>query len=130
MKTRLFFLVVGVMAVILISTSLASGSDAEDQKAQKEQTALCLGCHAPFDKVVEASANWTMPTGEKVNPHRYVPHDSKLEDEISDCVHCHTVHPLDPLPAAKSIDLSKLNVQWCYQACHHEKNFQSCKDCH
>jgi hypothetical protein len=130
MRTRLFFIVLGILTIILISTSLAFGTDADDQKARKEQTALCLGCHGPFDKVMEASANWTMADGKKLNPHRYVPHDSKLEDEVPDCTHCHTAHPLDPLPAAKSIDLSKLNEQWCYQACHHEKNFQSCKDCH
>jgi hypothetical protein len=89
----------------------------------------CLGCHGPFDKLIEATANYVAPTGEKTSPHRYIPHDSKLDKDIPDCTHCHTAHPLSPLPAKASIDLSKVSVEWCY-TCHHEKNLRSCKDCH
>ena len=89
----------------------------------------CLGCHGPFDKLIQVSANYVAPSGEKTSPHRYVPHDSKQEKDIPDCSHCHTQHPLSPLPDKASIDLSKVNVEWCY-TCHHEKNFTSCKDCH
>jgi hypothetical protein len=89
----------------------------------------CLDCHGPFDKLIEVTAKYVAPTGEKTSPHRYVPHDSKLEKDIPDCTHCHTAHPLSPLPAKASIDLSKVSVEWCY-TCHHEKNFESCKNCH
>jgi hypothetical protein len=89
----------------------------------------CLDCHGPFDKIIAASARYVAPSGEKLSPHRYVPHDSKLAKDIPECTHCHTKHPVSPLPASGSIDLSKVNVEWCF-TCHHEKNFQSCKDCH
>jgi hypothetical protein len=90
----------------------------------------CLNCHGAFDKIIEASAKYVAPSGEKTSPHRYVPHDSKKEEDVPECSHCHTAHPLDPLPAKGSIDLSKTDVQWCYDACHHEKDLTSCKKCH
>jgi len=90
----------------------------------------CLQCHGSFAKIAEASASYVTPSGEKTNPHRYVPHDSKKDDDIPECSHCHTAHPLDPLPRKGTVDLSKVNVQWCYEACHHEKDFTPCKKCH
>ena len=42
----------------------------------------------------------------------------------------HTGHPLGPLPAKGSIDLCKVGVKWCYDACHHEKDFTPCEKCH
>ena len=89
----------------------------------------CLDCHGPFDKLIEVSAHYVAPSGEKTSPHRYVPHDSKLEKDIPDCSRCHTAHSLSSLPAKGSIDLSKVSVEWCF-TCHHEKNFKSCKECH
>ena len=89
----------------------------------------CLHCHGPFNKLIEVTANYVAPSGEKTSPHRYVPHDSKLEKDIPECSHCHTAHSLSSLPANGSMDLSKVSVEWCF-TCHHEKNFQSCKDCH
>jgi len=89
----------------------------------------CLGCH-PFDKLIEATATYVAPSGEKTSPHRYVPHDSKKDEDIPECTNCHTAHPQDPLPTHGSIDLSKVTVQWCYDVCHHEKNLTSCKQCH
>ncbi len=90
----------------------------------------CLDCHGPFDKLIESTANYVAPSGEKTSPHRYVPHDSKKAEDIPECKRCHAAHPLDPLPAHGSIDLSKVGVQWCYDACHHEKNLTTCKECH
>jgi hypothetical protein len=90
----------------------------------------CLDCHGPFDKLIEASAKYVAPSGEKTSPHRYVPHDSKLEKDIPECGHCHTAHPLSPLPVKGSLDLSKVSVQWCYETCHHQKDLKSCKECH
>ena len=90
----------------------------------------CLDCHGPFEDIIKASTNYVTPGGEKTSPHRYVPHDSKLEKDIPECTQCHAAHSLVHLPAKGSIDLSKVTVQWCYATCHHEKNFTSCKDCH
>jgi hypothetical protein len=89
----------------------------------------CLDCHGPFAKLIQSVPSYVAPSGEKISPHRYVPHDSKLEKDIPKCSHCHTTHPVSPLPAKGSIDVSKVSVQWCFD-CHHNKDFQSCKDCH
>jgi len=89
----------------------------------------CLSCH-PFDKLIEATGQYVAPSGEKTSPHRYVPHDSKKDADIPECTNCHVAHPLDPLPTQGSVDLSKVNVQYCYDTCHHEKNFTPCKSCH
>jgi hypothetical protein len=98
--------------------------------AAKAAENVCLGCHGSFDKIIEASGKFVAPSGEKTSPHRYVPHDSKKAEDAPECTNCHTRHPLDPLPAKGSIDLSKVTVQWCYEVCHHEKNLKSCKECH
>jgi hypothetical protein len=70
------------------------------------------------------------PSGEKISPHRYVPHNSTSDDDIPECVNCHTAHPQDAPPAAGAAHAAKVNVKWCYESCHHEKNFKSCKECH
>jgi hypothetical protein len=129
MEIRWFVIGIGisVSAGILSATHsavLASGPAAGDSKKE------CLACHGPFDKLIEASSKYVAPSGEKTSPHRFVPHDSNKEEDIPECTHCHKAHPLDPLPAEGSIDLSKTAVQWCYDACHHEKNLTSCKKCH
>ena len=116
MRIRSCLVIIGMAACVWIVTAADS----------KE----CLTCHGPFDKLAEASAKYVAPSGEKGSPHRFVPHDSKKEGDIPECANCHKAHPVDPLPAKGSIDLSKVNVQWCYDTCHHEKNFEPCKKCH
>lgn len=93
-------------------------------------TEACLDCHGPFEKITEATAKWKAPSGEETSPHRYVPHDSKQASDIPECSSCHTAHAISPPPAAVSIDLKTLSVDWCYTTCHHEKNFTPCKECH
>jgi hypothetical protein len=115
MRTRFYFIGIG----ILVCAWILGAKDNE-----------CLSCHAPYDKIVEATKNYVAPSGEKGSPHKYIPHDSKKVDEIPECSHCHTAHSLDPLPAKGSLDKSKVKVQWCYDECHHEKNLTSCKQCH
>ena len=90
----------------------------------------CLDCHGPFEKITEATADWKAPSGERTSPHRYVPHDAKQASDIPECRNCHAAHTISPPPAAGSIDLKKLSVDWCYTTCHHEKNFTPCKECH
>lgn len=141
MRNRLLFVGIGMLVFSLILIPKAPLS-AQDQ-GQGTQTVAsgpgqaatvskdtCLNCHGPFDKIVEASGNYIAPSGEKTSPHRYVPHDSKKNGDIPECTNCHTAHSLDPLPTRGSIDISKVGVQWCYESCHHEKNFTSCKECH
>jgi hypothetical protein len=90
----------------------------------------CLHCHGPFDKLIAASTNYVAPSGEKTSPHRYVPHSSTNAADVPECSHCHSTHSISPRPARGSIDKSKLDVQWCYETCHHEKDFTPCIKCH
>jgi hypothetical protein len=137
MKIRLFFIAIGILGCV--SILIANGPVSAQTAGQPAKAASpasgpsksdCLNCHGPFDKIIESTGDYVAPSGEKLSPHRYVPHDSKKDEDIPECTNCHTAHPLDPLPAQGSIDLSKVNVQWCYTSCHHEKNFTSCKQCH
>jgi hypothetical protein len=97
----------------------------------------CLRCH-PWAKVVEASAKYATPDGAKGNPHVYLdlsgestkPHDSKKDADIPECLKCHTAHAVSPAPKKGDIDLTKVSVKWCFDACHHEKNFEKCDKCH
>ncbi len=85
----------------------------------------CLSCHGPFNKLV-ASANHQAPSGEKISPHRYVPHNPKNEAKaIPECSNCHEPHSVALPP-----NVPKGHVQWCYTTCHHKHTFQACKDCH
>jgi len=88
----------------------------------------CLDCHGPFDKLV-AAANYQAPSGEKITPHRYVPHGAREAKAIPECSNCHEPHPVPP-PSTGFVSQSKPDVQWCYTACHHKNTFQPCKDCH
>jgi hypothetical protein len=137
MKIRLFFIAIGIL--VCVCFLIANGPVSAQSAGQPAKAAApaagpsksdCLNCHGPFDKIIESTGNYVAPSGEKLSPHRYVPHDSKKDDDIPECANCHTAHPLDPLPAQGSVDLSKANVQWCYATCHHAKNFTSCKQCH
>jgi hypothetical protein len=137
MKIRLFFIAIGILACAWIFCAMghisaqAPGQETHSAGSQSGPSKSdCLNCHGPFDKLIEASGQYVAPSGEKISPHRYVPHDSTKDEDIPECTRCHTAHSLDPLPAQGSIDLSKVNVQWCYDSCHHEKNFTSCKQCH
>ena len=146
MRTRilLFLLTLTLATVVLGSRNLIAAAAQANGKEPALNSATnapasaptagktedkCLDCHGPFNKLVAATTNYVASSGEKISPHRYVPHDSKLEKDIPDCSHCHKAHSLSSLPAKGSIDLSKVSVEWCFE-CHHEKTFQSCKDCH
>jgi hypothetical protein len=137
MKFRLFIVGIGILACawIVCANSQISAQTPKQETHSSASASVpskseCLSCHGPFDKLVENTGKYVAPSGEKVSPHRYVPHDSKKDEDIPKCTLCHRPHSLDPLPAQGSVDLSKVNVQWCYDSCHHEKNLTSCKQCH
>jgi len=109
---------------------LARGSDRGHEQpstigAEGSSSAACLECHGPFEKLASAPPFFVAPSGEKINPHRYVPHDLK---EVPDCVSCHKPHSATP-SAGEIADLPKPNVTSCFE-CHHTKTFQNCQDCH
>jgi predicted CXXCH cytochrome family protein len=88
-------------------------------------TVACLKCHGPFEKLISAPPKFVTQKGEKINPHRYVPHDLK---DIPECVSCHKPHSATP-NAGEIAALPKPNVKTCYE-CHHKEDFASCKSCH
>ncbi len=82
----------------------------------------CLECHGPYEQLASAEPGFAFSPDLKINPHRYVPHDSK---EIPDCTGCHEEHPVPPTEPVKK----PTSVAWCY-ACHHTQDFSDCKQCH
>ena len=90
---------------------------------------LCLGCHQ-WAKVTEKSAGYTTTKGANVNPHVFVPHKSKADTDIPECENCHTPHSMSKFPEKGEVDLTKVNMNWCFSACHHKKNFTKCDKCH
>jgi hypothetical protein len=115
---------VTVLPAVAAAASPSAQPGAPAPAASKE---ACLNCHGPFDKLV-ASLNYQAPSGEKITPHRYVPHSAKEAKAIPECSNCHEPHPVPP--ATSTAGLPKPDVQWCYTACHHKNTFQLCKDCH
>lgn len=141
MRNRFVLVISGILSGVFIFTTIETRStlDATSQSGQIVLAAQsntgptkseCLGCHGPFDKMTKETGKYTAPSGEKISPHRFVPHDSTKDEDIPECTNCHVAHPFDPPPAHGSVDLSKVDVKWCYDSCHHEKNFTSCKQCH
>ena len=97
----------------------AAGNGANGQAA-------CVNCHE-FDELASMKPAFKAPSGEIINPHRYIPHSEKKPENVPDCADCHTPHPIPPM---EKIDLSKIGVESCYLSCHHQQNFEPCDDCH
>jgi hypothetical protein len=119
------------LTMLLLSGVLFSMQvPAEQETAPKEEKKIaaktCLGCHGPYEKLREATADYKTDNGETVTPHQYVPHAEKTE--IPECVECHEPHPI-PLED-KSKVAKPQNLDWCYSSCHHAHNLQPCKTCH
>jgi hypothetical protein len=94
------------------------------------ESAPCLVCHGPFDRLIEITKSYMAPSYERTSPHRFIPHDQPAAENIPDCTHCHSEHALSPLPASGTIDVTKVEISWCYAACHHKANFTPCRSCH
>jgi hypothetical protein len=118
------------VTILLASSVLASTAPSVQSSSPPAASSksACLNCHGPFDALA-ANANYHAPSGEKISPHRHVPHTSTGITSIPGCDNCHAPHPVPPSPAAVAA-LPKPDVQWCYTACHHKNTFQLCKDCH
>jgi hypothetical protein len=127
MKRKFAFICVGVILCVLTTSS--SGTSQTNAPAMTASKEACLNCHGPFDKLAAATPSYKAPSGEKITPHRYVPHDSKEAKGIPECGNCHQPHPAEPT-AVDLAALIKADVQWCYTTCHHKNNFEPCKGCH
>jgi hypothetical protein len=102
-----------------MSTFVANTASMQDKPADKP---ACLDCHGPFEQLASAEPSFAFSADLKINPHRYIPHNSK---EVPDCAGCHEVHPVPPTEPVKK----PTSVAWCY-ACHHLQDFTDCKQCH
>jgi hypothetical protein len=111
------------------ATTAPSGAPQTNTSTMATSKDRCLNCHGPFDKLAAATTNHMAASGERITPHRYVPHDSKDAKAIPECGNCHQSHPVRPTASDLAV-LPKSNVQWCYTNCHHENNFTPCKNCH
>lgn len=87
---------------------------------------VCLGCHGPFDELAAAPITFTADNGDKINPHRHVPHNRSDEKSVVECTKCHKPHPV---PLTSKAEVAKPNVEWCF-SCHHTNDFLPCKACH
>lgn len=112
-------------ALSLVSFKAAS---AEESKEGGELAVKCFDCHESFDELStkEPAFEFTAKEGDKplkINPHKYVPHESKT---VPDCLSCHTPHKVDITEASQA---PKAKIDYCF-GCHHEKTFAKCADCH
>ncbi len=112
--------------VFLVSATDAYMQEAASQAEDSDVAEKCLACHGPYDKLAEATSDYVAESGETVTPHMYVPHAEK--QDIPACTECHVPHeiPLDDKTEVVKPD----NLNYCYQSCHHMRNFQTCSSCH
>ena len=114
-------------------TSPASGAAATESHPPQTGAGkdVCLGCHGPFDELIERTAKYVAPSGETTSPHRYLPHKETAKEarSLPDCGNCHQTHPVPPAPSDLAA-LPKPKVEWCYKKCHHTKDFTPCMTCH
>jgi len=120
--SRILHICSSILALTLLLSESATGASTASPAAQSAKE-TCLECHGPFDKLIAATANYTMPSGEKMSPHRYVPHKSK---DIPECSNCHTPHPV-PLTSTEGLPTPK--TDYCY-TCHHAGVLIECRACH
>lgn len=105
------------------SPTASSGDISETVSAQNANP--CLACHK-YDELLALKPKFQVKSG-AVNPHWYVPHDSK---QIPECTNCHVPHATSPLPKGpQDVDMSQVNIEMCF-SCHHLQNFSPCKTCH
>jgi predicted CXXCH cytochrome family protein len=130
MMTTRSFLIFALVGLLVASLSVSQAADPQakpdDSATSSGDKDVCLQCHGPFDNLAAGPKNFTADSGEKINPHRYVPHDRKVEKSIPVCTKCHKPHPI-PLTSKK--DVPEPSIEWCY-TCHHTEEFKACGACH
>jgi hypothetical protein len=120
-------LTVVILGVFLVSTiKIAEAAPKTDKTKTEIKPVACITCHS-FEALNARKASFKAERDEMVNPHLYIPHNEKKPENVQDCINCHTQHPI---PLKEKVDLSKVNVDSCYLACHHQQNFEPCNKCH
>lgn len=118
------------------SSSKADSTPSKQESPAPTLTAEdCLACHGPYEEIMAASSTWISPEGDTVNPHTTVDNtiptheNPHLPDAAPiNCTGCHTQHP-DTVTSADQVEKPD-NVTYCYNNCHHERNFKKCSGCH
>ena len=122
-QSRILNTCTSILALTLLLSGPSPATAASTEAGSSKDA--CLGCHGPFEKLIAATSDYKMQSGDqeiKSNPHRYVPHKSK---DIPECSNCHKPHPV---PLTSTEGLSKPKAQWCY-GCHHAGVLE-CGICH
>ena len=135
MKTfsRMTKLAVILLLILLLGVGLSCGGSrgvaakkapAKKPAAARVQKPACLDCHGPYPDLVAEAPTVTIKDGSKVNPHWYVPHETKT---VPDCALCHEDHPLPP----EEIETTR-NIYYCFSCHHHREDFTPCNNviCH
>jgi hypothetical protein len=127
MKKRFSLLWEAVLAsVLLLGIFVTAVAEVPNKTIEIKGVAKkCLTCHHPsYEKIREATAKYKTFNGETVTPHQYVPHKDKTD--IPDCTECHEAHPIPPTGKV----VKPKDISFCYTACHHMNDLQSCTKCH
>jgi len=83
---------------------------------------FCFDCHVPnehtsYEEIVARTEDYTV-NDEKVNPHDPHAGVERSDIEQTECSRCHQMHK------------ESRGINYCYNACHHERNFENCNACH
>jgi hypothetical protein len=117
MKTKLTILVSALLTLAAFSVS------AQTAAMKKEQ---CLACHGPtFEDLIKKNVQAQSDSG-PVNPHVWIPHAGGPEKQATECIECHSQHPMPPKKGYKDESVS---LEPCY-ACHHNYQLKACSSCH
>lgn len=111
-----------VLLLAAAALSLSGASLAAGAPMKKEE---CLQCHGPMENLLKLEPKYETDSG-KINPHKFVPHDSNDPAKFPECTTCHTPHGMPP---AKGFKDQGANIEYCF-SCHHNYTFQKCSECH
>lgn len=100
------------------------GAAAISALPEKAEAEFCLACHGPQEELMAHTAGYTTEDGLKGNPHMPIPHDKTA---VASCKFCHGVHEL-PVTTPETIE--QADLEYCFAACHHERDFEPCTSCH
>jgi hypothetical protein len=128
-RSTLFLLIISA-SVLLLGMLAAAGValDVPQKKIEIKGVAKkCFSCHS-YDKIRDATAKYKASGDVTVTPHQYIPHKDKEEGDIPDCTECHQEHPIPLMDKSKVV--KPKNIDFCYNACHHMNNLDSCSKCH
>lgn len=110
--------------LLVFSFSAVTASAQQPQEPMKKEQ--CLACHGPtFDDLIKKNVQAQSDSG-PVNPHVWIPHAGGDEKNFTECIECHSQHPMPPKPGYKD---SNASLEPCF-ACHHNYQLKKCSSCH